>query len=139
MSAKPTVIVRVIGPPFVGVIQQTGLAPDPSVLLEVSSDSSITFYSGKVEYGQGIRNGFARMIASTFDVSVENVNIVLADTARVPFDRGTTGSASTRTVGVQLLRAAEAAKTELKTRATKGSDSAVLGLLLWLKYREPMT
>ena len=127
MSAKPTVIVRVIGPPFVGVIQQTGLAPDPSVLLEVSSDSSITFYSGKVEYGQGIRNGFARMIASTFDVSVENVNIVLADTARVPFDRGTTGSASTRTVGVQLLRAAEAAKTELKTRATKGSDSAVFG------------
>ena len=127
MSVKPTVIVRVIGPPFVGVIQQTGLAPDPSVLLEVSSDSSITFYSGKVEYGQGIRNGFARMIASTFDVSVENVNIVLADTARVPFDRGTTGSASTRTVGVQLLRAAEAAKTELKTRATKGSDSAVFG------------
>ena len=127
MSVKPTVIVRVIGPPFVGVIQQTGLAPDPSVLLEVSSDSSITFYSGKVEYGQGIRNGFARMIASTFDVSVENVNIVLADTARVPFDRGTTGSASTRTVGVQLLRAAEAAKTELKTRATKRSDSAVFG------------
>ena len=109
MSVKPTVIVRVIGPPFVGVIQQTGLAPDPSVLLEVSSDSSITFYSGKVEYGQGIRNGFARMISAAFDTSIENVHIVLADTARVPFDRGTTGSASTRTVGVQLLRATEAA------------------------------
>ena len=124
MSAKPTVVVRVVGPPFAGVIQQTGLAPDPSVLLEVFSDSSITFYSGKVEYGQGIRNGFARMISAAFDTSIENVNIVLADTARVPFDRGTTGSASTRTVGVQLLRATEAAKNELKARIANGSDNA---------------
>ena len=64
------------------------------------------------------------MISVAFDTSIENVNIVLADTARVPFDRGTTGSASTRTVGVQLLRATEAAKNELKTRIANGSDNA---------------
>ena len=116
MSTTSKVTLRVIGPPFAGVVQQTGAVPDLTALLEIFSDGSVYAYSGKVEYGQGIRNNFTRMIASTLDVDVEDIQVILADTARVPYDRGTTGSASTRTVGVQLVRAANAAKIELGRR-----------------------
>jgi len=104
---------KVVGPPFTGVIQQTGAGPESATLLEFYTDGSVFAYSGKVEYGQGIRNGFTRMLASVLERDVNDVHVILGDTARVPFDRGTTGSASTRTVGVQLVRAAQAAKAEL--------------------------
>ena len=32
---------------------------DPATLLTIDGDGVITAFSGKVEYGQGIRNGFA--------------------------------------------------------------------------------
>jgi len=117
MTTTAQVLLRVIGPPFAGVVQQTGVSPESAALLEIFSDGSVYAYSGKVEYGQGIRNSFTRMIASTLEVDLTNVHVILADTARVPYDRGTTGSASTRTVGVQLIRAANAAKIELAGRS----------------------
>jgi nicotinate dehydrogenase subunit B len=113
MTTKRQLKLKVVGPPFAGVIQQTGASPDSATLLEIYTDGSVFAYSGKVEYGQGIRNGFTRMLASVLERDVDDVHVILGDTARVPFDRGTTGSASTRTVGVQLVRAAQAAKAEL--------------------------
>ncbi|MEE8046933.1 MAG: molybdopterin cofactor-binding domain-containing protein, partial [Dehalococcoidia bacterium] len=137
MTTERRLQLRVVGPPFAGVIQQTGESPDPAALLEIYSDGSVFAYSGKVEYGQGIRNGFARMIASVLEREAEDVHVVLGDTARVPFDRGTTGSASTRTVGVQLVRAAQAAMAELAAGGSQvqitisgdeGDDSSALDL-----------
>jgi isoquinoline 1-oxidoreductase len=122
MNASGEVVLRIIGPPFSGSVQQTGAIPKSAVLLEIASDGSVFAYSGKVEYGQGIRNSFTRMIASTLEIEVADVHVILADTARVPYDRGTTGSASTRTVGAQLFRAANAAKNELAER--KDSDGS---------------
>ncbi|MDA1279135.1 MAG: molybdopterin-dependent oxidoreductase [Chloroflexi bacterium] len=122
-------MLRVVGPPFSGVVQQTGTSPDPATLLELFTDGSVTAYSGKVEYGQGIRNGFVRMIAAALDRDASQVEVILGDTARVPFDRGTTGSASTRPVGVQLVKAAEAARNELGKRlASRGEGSRVASL-----------
>lgn len=128
MTLEKQVILRVSGPPFAGVIQQTGNVPESAALLEVFSDSSVVVYSGKVEYGQGIRNGFAHMIASALEQDVSTIDVVLADTARVPFDRGTTGSASTRTVGVQLVRAAIAAKNALADNAN--DDGSLLNITI---------
>ena len=122
MTSEKQVVLRVSGPPFAGVIQQTGNAPAQAVLLEIFNDGSVTAFSGKVEYGQGIRNGFAHMIATALGQDVSTVDVVLADTARVPFDRGTTGSASTRTVGVQLVRAAIAAKNALADNVNDGGS-----------------
>jgi len=81
--------------------------------LTIDADAVVTAFSGKVEYGQGIRNGFAMEIADELDVAVDSIQIVLGDTALVPQDRGTTGSASTRTVGIQLRRAAATARQAL--------------------------
>ena len=68
-------------------------------LLSMDRQGRVTAFSGKVEYGQGIRSGFALAIADELDVPVASVRVVLGDTGMVPHDRGTTGSASTRTVG----------------------------------------
>ena len=86
---------------------------DPATLLTINNDGVITAFSGKVEYGQGIRNGFAMAIADELDVAVDSVRMILGDTDLVPQDRGTTGSASTRTVGIQLRRAAATARLTL--------------------------
>ncbi|MDA1296758.1 MAG: molybdopterin-dependent oxidoreductase [Chloroflexi bacterium] len=83
---------------------------DPAVLLTIDRSGQVSVYSGKVEYGQGIRHGFALTVADELSISPADVDVVLADTARVPWDRGTTGSASMRTVGVQLRRAAATAR-----------------------------
>lgn len=128
MSSNRQVLLRVSGPPFAGVVQQTGSAPDSGTLLEITNDGSVFAYSGKVEYGQGIRNGFARMIASTLERDVADVHVILGDTARVPYDRGTTGSASTRTVGVQLVRAAVAAKEALTDSGNAGGGVIEIGI-----------
>ncbi|MCH7738931.1 MAG: xanthine dehydrogenase family protein molybdopterin-binding subunit [Chloroflexi bacterium] len=88
-------------------------AEDDAVLLIIGEDGRATAYSGKVEYGQGIRSGFAYAVADELDLPVDSVEVVLGDTRRVPYDRGTTGSASTRTVGLQLRRAAAAARQAL--------------------------
>ncbi|HIF72259.1 MAG TPA: hypothetical protein EYQ61_06880 [Dehalococcoidia bacterium] len=125
MTSDTQPLIRVVGPPFAGVIQQTGASPDSSTLLEVFADGSVFVYSGKVEYGQGIRNGFAQMVASVLERDAEDIHVILADTARVPFDRGTTGSASTRTVGVQLAKAAEAAKAVIAKGLKTGDDVGI--------------
>jgi isoquinoline 1-oxidoreductase len=66
-------------------------------------------------------------VADELDVAVDSVRIVLGDTDLVPQDRGTTGSASTRTVGIQLRRAAATARLTLidlaATRLEVGAGS----------------
>ncbi|MCH7643082.1 MAG: molybdopterin-dependent oxidoreductase, partial [Chloroflexi bacterium] len=117
MSERQTqsdIALTVIGPPrWTPEPDPRGPNGDPATLLTMDRDGSITAFSGKVEYGQGIRNGFVMEIADELDVPVGSVNMILGDTDLVPQDRGTTGSASTRTVGIQLRRAAATARRAL--------------------------
>lgn len=104
----------VVGPPrWISPDEPPESAGEPAVLLTVDRDGQVSCYSGKVEYGQAIRHGFALAVADQFSIPPAEVNVVLADTAQVPWDRATVGSASTRTTGVQLARAAVAARRTL--------------------------
>ena len=62
--------------------------------IRIEPDGSVTAFSGKIEFGQGIRTAFAQLVANELDVPVERVHVVLGDTAPVPFDFGTFGSNS---------------------------------------------
>jgi CO/xanthine dehydrogenase Mo-binding subunit len=73
----------------------------------VERNGTIVARSGKVEYGQGIRTGFALIVAEELAVPVERVRIELGETSTVPWDMGTFGSMSTSVDGA-LLRAAAA-------------------------------
>lgn len=85
--------------------------------LAIAPDGAVVARSGKVEYGQGIRAGFARSIAAELAVPVARVRIELGETERVPWDMGTFGSLSTSTDGEVLRVAAALARHLLLERA----------------------
>ncbi len=105
---------KVVGPPRWTTPDDPPVAAgEPALLLLIDREGKVSVYSGKVEYGQAIQHGFALAVGDQLGVSPADVDVVLADTARVPWDRATVGSASTRTTGVQLGRAAAAARRKL--------------------------
>lgn len=85
--------------------------------IRVEGDGTITAFSGKVEFGQGVRTAFAQVVAEELDVPPERVRMVLGDTAVVPYDGGTYGSRSVAHEWPELRRAAAHARRMLLERA----------------------
>src|SRR5947199_293810 len=89
----------------------------------IERDGTVPAFSGKIEFGQGIRTAFAQLVADELDVPIERVQVVLGDTDQVPFDFGTFGSHSVAQEAPLLRKAAAFARRQLIDRA-----SAKLGL-----------
>ncbi|MFB3787208.1 MAG: molybdopterin cofactor-binding domain-containing protein [bacterium] len=83
---------------------------DFNAYLQIREDGRVTCLTGKVELGQGIVTSLAQMLADELDVPLASVDMVMGDTDRCPFDRGTFGSLSTRTFGPALRAAAAEAR-----------------------------
>ena len=95
----------VIGPPqWAGELELREPPGPEATLLVMNRQGDAIAFSGKVEYGQGIRSGFSLAIADELDLPLDSVRLILGDTDLVPWDRGTVGSVSTMTVGIQLRR-----------------------------------
>jgi isoquinoline 1-oxidoreductase len=82
--------------------------------LHVGKDGSVTAYAGKVEVGQNARTSLTLAVAEELRIAPERIKLVLGDTARVPFDRGTYGSLTTPTTFLHLRRAAAEAREVLR-------------------------
>ena len=78
--------------------------------LHIGEDSTITVYTGKVEIGQNIRTSLTQVVAEELRVPTGRIQLVMADTARTPFDGGTAGSRTTPAMAPQLRRVAAAAR-----------------------------
>ena len=87
--------------------------------IRIDPDGTIEAFSGKIDFGQGIRTAFAQIVADELDVPIERVRVVLGDTARVPFDFGTFGSHSVAQETPHLRRAAAFARRQLLERASR--------------------
>lgn len=117
-SAPPTAAARVSATEVTGAFNTPGAAtpvataapaPQPTAApapapqldawLRVGEDGQVTLYTGKVEFGQGIRTGFGQLVAEELDLRFDQVDVVMGATNAVPSDRGTFDSASTRNVG----------------------------------------
>lgn len=85
--------------------------------ISIEPDGTVVARSGKVEYGQGIRTAFAKIVAEELAVPMERIRVELGETDRVPWDFGTFGSLSVATDGKALQTAAAYARTELLRRA----------------------
>ncbi|HEY5624853.1 MAG TPA: molybdopterin cofactor-binding domain-containing protein, partial [Dehalococcoidia bacterium] len=90
--------------------------------LLLTAAGEVKAYAGKVEYGQGVRSGFALEVADELRLSQGDVEVVLGDTDLVPWDMGTFGSQSTGIVGLQLRRAAATARHVLLELASARLD-----------------
>jgi nicotinate dehydrogenase subunit B len=87
--------------------------------IAIESDGAVIARSGKVEYGQNIRTGFAKIVAEELAVPFDRVRVELGETERVPWDMGTFGSMSTSVDGKSLRSAAAYARSLLIDRASK--------------------
>jgi nicotinate dehydrogenase subunit B len=85
----------------------------------IAPDGAVTAFSGKVEFGQGIRTGFAQIVADELDVPLDRVTVVMGDTDQVPHDFGTFGSHSTQQEAPVLRRAAAFGRAQLLARAAR--------------------
>ena len=106
--------------------------PEPEQVEErirIDPDGTVHVFSGKVEFGQGIRTAFAQAVAEELDVPIERVKVVLGDTALVPSDFGTFGSRSVAQEVPALRRAAAFAR-ELRAQGKpiKGQVPADIAL-----------
>ena len=90
--------------------------------LLMTAAGEVRAYAGKVEYGQGVRSGFALEVADELRLSQGDIEVVLGDTDLVPWDMGTFGSQSTGIVGLQLRKAAATARHILLELASAGLD-----------------
>ena len=77
-------------------------------LVHIAEDGAIRVYVGKAEVGQNMRAEVAQWVAEELRVAPDQVTVIAADTARVPYDVGTFGSRTTPITGPQVLRAGAA-------------------------------
>jgi isoquinoline 1-oxidoreductase len=78
--------------------------------LHVDGEGAITVYTGKAEVGQNIRTSLAQIVAEELRVPVESLDMIMGDTDRTPYDRGTFGSRTTPVMGAQLRKVAAATR-----------------------------
>jgi isoquinoline 1-oxidoreductase len=101
------VILFAAGDPTARGQGRRGQRPDFNAYLHIAEDGRVTCFTGKVELGQGPITSLAQTLADELDVSLDSVDVVMSDTARVPYDGGTGGSNTTPRFG-PALRAAGA-------------------------------
>jgi nicotinate dehydrogenase subunit B len=103
-----------------------GAAPEkPLVLTEVDSFLSIdakglvTIYSGKIDFGTGLRTALMQIVADELDVPFNTVKVIEGDTALTPDQGKTWASVSIQIGGMQLRNAAATARQALVAEAAK--------------------
>lgn len=101
---------------------------DFNAFLHIGGDGRVTVLVGKIEMGQGVMTSLPQLAAEELNVSLATVDVVLGDTDLCPFDRGTFGSLSVRTLGPVLRAAAAEARAVLTQMAAERLQIAVADL-----------
>ena len=87
--------------------------------LKIAPNGLVTFHTGKVELGTGVRTALAQMIAEELDVAVSSIQLVMGDTDLCPDQIGTFGSLTIMLAGPQVRQAAAEARLALVERAAQ--------------------
>ncbi len=74
--------------------------------IRVDADGSVTVFTGKVEFGQGIKTALIQLSAEELVVDPARIQLVTADTARTPNEGYTAGSHSMQDSGTAIVNAA---------------------------------
>jgi len=98
--------------------------PELDRWVRVNEDATITLFTGKVEYGQGLQTAIAQIGAEELEVDVERIRVVMADTAQTPDEGLTVGSMSLETSGQAIRWAAAAARHHLLSLAFEELEAA---------------
>lgn len=85
--------------------------------LAIDEDGGVTAFFGKMDMGQGVDTAIAQIVAEELDVSVDRVQVVMADTALTPNQGGASASSACRMGADPLRNAAAQARQILLERA----------------------
>jgi len=102
-----------------GYDQQRGYPTDINAYLHIAEDGRITFFSGKIEMGQGVMTSLTQMAAEELRAPMDAIHIVMGDTATCPWDAGTWGSLTTRVFGPAVRAACAQARLVLTDLAAQ--------------------
>lgn len=110
--------------------ERQGPPTDLDAYLRVNEDGTVTLYTGKVEFGQGIATGFSQLIAEELSIPFESIDVVMGHTDVSPLDIGTFGSLSTRMTGPRIRQAGASMRVWLTDLAADelGIDASKLTL-----------
>jgi CO/xanthine dehydrogenase Mo-binding subunit/aerobic-type carbon monoxide dehydrogenase small subunit (CoxS/CutS family) len=81
--------------------------------IRINPDETVTLFTGKVEYGQGIMTSLAQIAAEELDLSIDRIRVVTADTQVTPDEGVTAGSMSLETSGTAIRYIAAEARKQL--------------------------
>src|SRR5439155_21723615 len=81
--------------------------------LAIDPKGMVTVYSGKIDFGTGVRTAMAQVGADELGVPFSAVKVIEGDTALTPDQGKTWGSLSIQAGGIQLRNAAATARAAL--------------------------
>lgn len=105
----------------------TGLSYSTVRLL---ADGSVVVHAGTSDMGQGARTVLAQIAAHELGAPLEWVNVVMGDTATVPYDQQTSASRSTVLMGNAVLAACRDIQTRLRALAARSQGLAESDVLV---------
>ena len=90
-----------------------------SSYLSIDTAGKVTVYSGKIDYGTGVRTGMAQIVAEELSVPLTDVTVIEGDTSLTPDQGPTYGSNSIEVGGMEIRRAAATAREALTDLAAE--------------------
>ncbi|HEV8061810.1 MAG TPA: molybdopterin cofactor-binding domain-containing protein [Gemmataceae bacterium] len=87
-----------------------GVPGELGAWLHIDEAGHVTVFTGKVEVGQNSRTSLSQVMAEELRLPVSAIEMVMADTDRVPYDAGTFGSATTPRMAPQIRQVGAAAR-----------------------------
>lgn len=101
-----------------------GLKSGPTTGLSYSTvrllaDGSALVSCGTSDMGQGARTVFSQIVAQEMGIPMERINVIMGDTAIVPYDQQTSASRSTVLMGTSVYRACKDIHDKVRTIASR--------------------
>lgn len=97
-------------------------APFLDYWIRIDAESRITVFTGKVEFGQGIKTALRQVAAEELKVGPEEIQLVTADTARTPDEGFTAGSQTMQNSGTAIRHASAQVREILIAEAARRFD-----------------
>jgi nicotinate dehydrogenase subunit B len=97
---------------------------DPKQLdswIAIAADGTVTAYTGKCEFGQGMHTAQIQLVAEELSVAIDRVKLIQCDTAVAP-DQGTTSGSQSTPTNFNARNLAQAAATARETLLRLASE-----------------